>query len=132
MANLEELRLLLEEETSKILEARELLKEIFVQEDISLEDRWDIFVRSQEFLAIDAWRTQPIDVLTDSPYDDLNLDRYQMVEWLELDLRIEENITLPGEEQDDWTKVWDDMFAKRNEFREAVLKTGSKGCVNDW
>lgn len=73
-----------------------------------------------------------MELYSDCLYDDFYLDRYATATFSEIDDQVCQNSTLEGEEPGYRAEFWDACYAKRDEWREAVLASGYSGFINDW
>lgn len=97
---------------------------IFVDKQYSLEARWALYLKVEHLLDTAVYRSKSINVLSDSLYDDFYMERRES--HLNSDI---DNMLIENSGDDD---RWDEMNAKRDEWREAVLAEGIGGFTNDW
>ena len=99
-----------------------ILKKFVVNKEISLDDRWNLFIES-DLGEIDSFYMEPpgIDWNKKSLYDDFHADKYSTV--LATDML--ETINDEAEEFN-----WNDN--KQKEFKEFFLKEFTKGFIHDW
>ena len=98
----------------------------------SLEDRWSLYLKIEKLLPIDTYISNVINILTDSVYDDFYMERHQVKSYSQIAETILEGRTQDGDDPDDYSEAYDRMYAKFDEFREAVLSSGYGGFENDW
>lgn len=100
---------------------------IFKDEGFSLEARWALYLKVEHLLDTAVCQSKSISVLSDSLYDDFYMERRESSLNSDIDRIILENVA-DAEEDDPWAE----MYAKRDEWREAVLAEGIGGFTNDW
>ena len=96
----------------------------------SLEDRWELYLAGESLLEIHPFISKSIRVLTDAIYNDIGIERYEQLLNSGMDERITENYN--PEDTDEFSEIWAQMYAKRDEWREAVLAEGYAGFTFDW
>lgn len=111
---------------------REELKEHLRDKFIPIDIRWDMFVHSNDILPTNWYISDCTDILSDCLYDDFGIDRSQTLFFKDIVERVQDSITLEGEEPDRYSARFDEMFKKLPEFKEAVLQSGYSGFINDW
>lgn len=104
----------------------------YLASDAPLEERWATFLECDKLLDTHYYGTDSMDILSDCLYDDFYIERRQTELFKSIDEQLCGNRTPEGSEPDEYTESWDRMYAKRDEWREAVLKEGYAGFTNDW
>jgi hypothetical protein len=109
-----------------------LTQETLKDREFSLEARWALYLKIEKLLPAHRFYPDHLMILTDSPYDDLNLDRYETRDNSFIDEQLRDNQPLDGDEDcyDYYKHVR--MWAKRDEWREAVLQEGHGSFTYDW
>ncbi len=104
----------------------------YLASDASLEERWATFLECEQLLDIHGWISNSMDILSDCLYDDFYIERRETTMYKDIDERLCDNRTPEGSEPDEYTQPWDEMYTKRDEWREAVLAEGYVGFTYDW
>lgn len=97
---------------------RDVLKSVLTSTEISLEEKWEIFILSKDILPI-CNDDCVMHIITDTVYDDFYVERYETTSFVSIDEQIL-NYNNPK---------WN---GKHKEWREAVLASGYSGFTNDW
>lgn len=108
------------------------VKDYLANDSIDLEERWNTFLECDFLLDIYGWNTDVMEIYSDCLYDDFYIERHQVKLYKEIDEQVLENITPQGDTPDEYSSRYDVFYAKRNEWREAVLAAGYAGFTNDW
>ncbi len=105
---------------------------------ISLEDRWTVYLKIEKLLPIRSYLGKAIDVLTDIVYEDFFSNGRGCLWNSDIDERIVEDreVWRQNEPKDDYgreSRVQSEkLYAKRDEWREAVLQEQQGLIVFDW
>lgn len=121
-----------------------VLTEILKDKSFPLDDRWELYLKAEKLLPIDKYLPQSVDVLTDCAYDDI----FPAGRGFKYNSDIDETLVESGEwalEQkreaaeagiDYVPETYEEhaleQYAKRDEWREAVLAEGVGGFPFDW
>lgn len=108
------------------------VKEYLKDTSIDLEKRWNTFIECDHLLDINGWGGDAMDIYSEALYDDFYMERHQVKLYKEIDVQVTENITPQGEVPDEYSSKYNVYYAKRDEWREAVLAEGYAGFTYDW
>ena len=124
----------IDEALSRLDSVVTVAKEFMRDQTISLEDRWGVYLKIENMLPIEPYMSDALHVLTDSPYDDLYMERRETHTYSYIDERIVENYD-PDQPEDPFDKYQERakrLYEKRDEFREAVLASEYGAVTYDW
>jgi len=109
-----------------------LTQETLKDREFSLEARWELYLKVEHLLPEHTYTPDSLDILTDSPYDDIYMDRYQTKANSDIDDSLLENQPSDNDSLGEYHEKYVRMWAKRDEWREAVLQEGYGSFTYDW
>jgi len=121
-----------------------VLTEILKDKSFPLDDRWELYLKAEKLLPIDKHLPESVDVLTDSAYDDIFPAGRGFKYNSDIDETLVENGEGALEQKREAAEAGIDyvperyeeraleQYAKRDEWREAVLAEGIGGFPFDW